>query len=163
ESEIRLVCIDPNKVTQANGNMKPDIVQVQPLGNIGLHQNRMAKDIGRRVNGTQLAYDEGVLVCPTNAGEVFGVDVMTKSLAWSQPTGDLPSGQGVASKGIYYLPLKKGEILAVDIAKGEIKAHNRAAVAGAAPGNLVFYDNMVLTQTTTEVMAYPQLSARLDA
>src|SRR5205823_4522110 len=63
----------------------------------------------------------------------------------------------------YYLPLKKGEILAIDIVKGEIKAHNRAAGPGSAPGNLVFYESMVLSQTPTEVAAYPQLSARLDS
>jgi outer membrane protein assembly factor BamB/tetratricopeptide (TPR) repeat protein len=272
ESELRLVCIDPNKLIQTNTSPKPDVVKIQPIGNI-VQQNRMVQDIGRRVNAIQLAYDEGVLVCPTNAGEVFGIDLMTRSLVWSYPyrenphqhihlpgmpiqpqpfpqknigttvvskwkssppaiqdgkvvftapdsdsvhcvsvrdgrpvwkkaqqkgdlymagvyqgrvlvvsdtsiraldvkdgrqmwsihTGDMPSGQGVASKGMYYLPLKKGEILAVDIVKGEIKAHNRAAVEGAAPGNLVFYENMVLSQTPTEVAAYPQLSARLDA
>lgn len=276
ESELRLVCIDPTKLVTVNSNTKPTVLKpIQVLGNVAQH-NRMVQDVGRRVNAVQLAYDEGVLVCPTNAGEVFGIDLMTRSLVWSYPyresasqqivlpgmnpnmgfpqprpgttgattiyqkwkssppaiqdgkivftapdadsvhcinlrdgkpawkrgqkkgdlylagvhqgrvlivsetdiraldlktggqvwsiaTNDLPSGQGVASKGIYYLPLKKGEILAVDIVKGEIKAHNRAANAGAAPGNLVFYENMVLSQTVTEVAAYPQLSARLDA
>jgi outer membrane protein assembly factor BamB/tetratricopeptide (TPR) repeat protein len=280
ESELRLICIDPTKLTETggvNGTHKPTVEKegIQVLGNVVQH-NRMVQDIGRRVNAVQLAYDEGILVCPTNAGEVFGIDLMTRSLVWSYPyrdnahqqvmlpgmqfqpqpfpqpklpggsttvyskwkssppaiqdgkivftapdadsvhcvslrdgkpiwkkaqqkgdlymagvyqgrvlvvsdtniraldlkdgrqlwsisTGDLPSGQGVASKNIYYLPLKKGEILAVDIVKGEVKAHNRAAVAGAAPGNLVFYDNMVLSQTPTEVAAFPQLSARLDA
>ncbi|MSQ93449.1 MAG: hypothetical protein EXR98_02710 [Gemmataceae bacterium] len=275
ESELRLVCIDPNKVVDA----RPTIVEpIQVLGNVA-QQNRFIQDMSRRVNAVQLAFGEGVLVCPTNAGEVFGIDVTTRSLVWSYPyrenahqpvmipgafaqpqpfpvpkqpnignfgssllskwkssppaiqdgkivftapdadsvhciglrdgkpvwrkaqakgdlfmagiyegrvvivgesnvrildlttgeqirvvpTGDLPSGQGVASKGIYYLPLKKGEILAVDIKKGEVRAHNRAAVAGAAPGNLVFYEGMVLTQTVNEVIAYPQLSVRLDS
>jgi outer membrane protein assembly factor BamB/tetratricopeptide (TPR) repeat protein len=276
ESELRLVCIDPTKLEQTNTSPKPAIRKedIQVLGNV-VQSNRMVQDIGRRVNAVQLAYDEGILVCPTNAGEVFGIDLMTRSLVWSYPyrdhpyqqimlpgmqfqpqpfpqpkgtfgttvyskwkssppaiqdgkvvftapdadsvhcvsvrdgkplwkkaqqkgdlymagvyqgrvlivsdtniraldlkdgrqvwsihMGDMPSGQGVASKGMYYLPLKKGEILAVDIVKGEVKAHNRAAVAGSAPGNLVFYENMVLSQTPTEVMAFPQLSARLDA
>ncbi len=273
ESEIRLICIDPTKIA----NSRPEIVgKMQTLGVIVQH-NRFVQDIPRRVNAVHLAYGEGVLVCPTNAGEVFGIDLMTRSLVWSYPyretahqmigppistinpnigfprpatpqgtttqvskwrssppaiqdgkvvftapdadsihcvnlrdgkplwkrgqqkgdlymagvyqgrvlivsdnkiraldlkdgsavwsiqTNDLPSGQGVASKGIYYLPLKKGEILAVDIAKGEVKAHNRSANPGVAPGNLIFYEGMVLSQTPTEVMAYPQLTARLDA
>lgn len=274
ESELRLVCIDPNKLTPSN---KPVIVgDPQPLGNI-VQYNRMVQDIPRRMNAVHLAFGEGVLVCPTNAGEVFGIDLMTRSLVWSYPyrehpyqqialpgmpaqpnpfpnpknpgqfgttttiskwkttppaiqdgkvvftapdadsvhcvslrdgkpvwrrsqaegdlymagvfkgrvvivgknhvralslkdgsqvwsihMGDMPSGQGVASKDIYYLPLKKGEILAIDIERGQVKAHNRAAVQGAAPGNLVFYEGMVLSQTTHEVMAYPQLTARLD-
>lgn len=271
DSVLRLICIDPNKTVKG----KPEIVgNPQILGTLVQH-NRYVQDIPRRVNAVHLAYGEGVLVCPTNAGEVFGIDVMTRSLIWSYPyresphqmivlpgmpanpnpfqpkqpnvgttttvskwrsappaiqdskivftapdadsihcvnlrdgkpiwkhgrnkgdlymggvfqgrvlvvgetsvrildlkngnllhkipTNDLPSGQGVASKGVYYLPLKKGEILAIDVVKGEIKAHNRAATDGAAPGNLVFYEGMVLSQTPLEVMAYPQLSVRLD-
>ena len=269
ESELRLICIDPNKIGADN---KPAIEEPQSLGNV-VQYNRFVQDVSRRVNAVHLAYGEGTLVCPTNAGEIFGIDVMTRSLVWSYPyresahqqlqlpgmpfqpqpfpqpkmqgtttqiskwksappaiqdgkvvftapdadsvhcislrdgkpiwkrgqikgdlymagvhqgrvlivgetqvrildlkngdqlrtisTGDLPSGQGVASKGIYYLPLKRGEILAIDIAKGEIKAHNRAAAPGTTPGNLVFYDGMVVSQTPTEVVAYTQLTARL--
>jgi outer membrane protein assembly factor BamB len=270
DSELRLICLDPNKVH--------DNPEIQVLGAV-VQSNRFVQDLSRRVNAVYLAYGEGVLVCPTNAGEVFGIDLMTRSLVWSYPyresahqqiqlpgmifqqpnfgpgvrvanpfgtttivskwksappviqdgkvvftapdadsihcinlrdgkpvwkrgqskgdlfmagvyqgrvlvvsessiraldlktgegvwriaTGDLPSGQGVASKGIYYLPLKRGEILAIDIASGKIKAHNRAASGGSAPGNLVFYEGMVLSQTATEVMAYPQLVARLES
>ncbi|MSQ94098.1 MAG: hypothetical protein EXR98_06025 [Gemmataceae bacterium] len=267
ESELRLVCIDPTKTRDA----RPDIIAIQVMGNV-LQHNRFIQDIGRRVNAVQLAFSDGVLVCPTNAGEVFGIDLMTRSLLWSYPyrenahqpvmipgmfkqpqpfpvqpaaattiltkwnstppaiqdgkivftapdadsvhcvnlrdgkplwkrgqkkgdvylagvfddrvlivgettihahdlkngsqlwsipTGDFPSGQGAASKGIYHLPLSKGEILAVDIAKGIIKARNRGPAGAAAHGNLVFYENMVLSQTPTELIAYPQLSARL--
>src|SRR5207244_3815058 len=101
-----------------------------------------------------------VLIVSDN--KIRALDLKDGNRVWEIQTNDLPSGQGVASKGIYYLPLKKGEILAVDIAKGEIKAHNRAATPGTAPGNLIFYEGMVLSQTVTEVMAYPQLTARLD-
>src|SRR5262249_48337182 len=82
--------------------------------------------------------------------------------AWTVATGDVPSGQGVASKNIYYLPLRKGEIMAIDVARGSIW-HNRAATPGGkAPGNLVFYEGAVLSQTADEVVAYPQLTAKLD-
>jgi hypothetical protein len=267
ESELRLICIDPSKLVIVNGNTKPAIETIQALGNVA-QNNRMVQDIGRRVNAVQLAYRDGVLVCPTNAGEVFGIDVRTRSLVWSYPyrenqhqpivlpgmaiqpvfppkgignvgtttiskwkssppaieagkivftapdadsvhcislrdgkriwmrgqqkgdlymagvfagrvlivghatiraldlkngsqlwstdTSDLPSGQGAASNGIYYLPLKKGEILAVDVVKGEIKARHHAKAGAPSPGNLIFYENMVLSQTPTEVMAYPQ-------
>lgn len=276
EADLRLVCIDPTKLEKAGGDprsQKPTIVAVQSLGTV-TQDTRYFQDIPRRVNGIQLAYGEGVLVCPTNAGEVFGIDLMTRSLVWSYPyrdtahqmiqltpnnpnigirpgmvmpatttlvskwkssppaihdgrivftapdadsihcvnlrdgkpqwkrkqdegdlyfagvfqgraiivgrnavraldvktgsqvwsihTGDFPSGQGVASKGIYYLPLKRGEIMAFDIERGQIKARNRAAVQGSAPGNLVFYEDMVLSQTATEIVAYPQLSMKLD-
>jgi outer membrane protein assembly factor BamB/tetratricopeptide (TPR) repeat protein len=277
ESELRLVCIDPTKKTPQG---HPAIVEpIQMLGMVQA-QSRVAYDISRRTNAVHLAFGEGILVCPTNAGEVFGVDLMSRSLVWSYPyreqahvspfqmnvnfgmpimrpggivggpvlgsstlanwktappaivegkvvftapdgnsvhcinlrdgtpvwrsaqidgdlymagvysgkvlivgktsiralslatgqrlwsipTGAMPSGQGIASKNVYYLPLSQGEILAVDIEHGTIKAHNRAAgdAAKTPPGNLVFYEGSVLSLTPTDVVAYPQLAARLD-
>jgi outer membrane protein assembly factor BamB/tetratricopeptide (TPR) repeat protein len=283
ESELRLVCIDPTKKTpQGHGTV------VEPIQMLGMvqSQSRVSNDITRRTNAVFLAFGEGILVCPTNAGEVFGIDLMNRALVWSYPyreqahaspfqtnmnmggiqvfgpggriapppalssaalgnwksappaiadgkvvftapdansvhcinvrdgtpvwrspqlDGDLfmagvfngkvlvvgkssiralnlhtgqrlwsvptrgtPSGQGVASKNIYYLPMhgeRGGEILAVDIERGMVKARNRAAdkAAELIPGNLVFYEGTVLSLTPTDVVAYPQLTARLDA
>lgn len=273
DAELRLVCIDPNRIEKG----RPAIVQpIQVLGNID-QRNRVTHAMSRRVNGVHLAYSEGILVCPTNAGEVLGVDLMSRSLAWAYPyrerspeeringnpniinrpfinpgvpsnlattvtlakwkstppavvdgkivftapdadsvhcinlhdgtprwkmirlegdllfggivnkkvlivgknqvralnlddgrqawsitTGDFPSGQGVASNGIYYQPLKKGEILAIDVDRGSIKAHNRSKNTNFAPGNLMFSDGAVLTVTPYEVVAYPQLLAKLE-
>ena len=39
-------------------------------------------DAGRRLNGATPSYDGGVLVCPTSAGAVVGVDATTRSLLW---------------------------------------------------------------------------------
>lgn len=270
DSELRLVCIDPNKLS---GPGRPTVIEpIQSLGMV-LQQTRLTHDISRRVNAVHLGYAEGILVCPTNAGEVLGVDLMSRSLVWSYPyrdqappplpfqpqfqpqpfpqpkggqgtatlanwraappalvdgkvvftapdansihcinlrdgtpvwkkrqsendlfmagvfggkvvivgknavralnledgrqlwylpTGDLPSGQGVASKNIYYLPLKKGEIVALDIDKGAVKAHNRAKNAGPSPGNLIFYEGTVVSQTPLQITGYPQLVARLE-
>jgi outer membrane protein assembly factor BamB len=276
EAELRLVCIDPSKRVGPH----PAIVHPPQLLGMVQPQNRVAFDVSRRLNAVHLAFGEGILVCPTNAGEVFGVDLMSRALVWSYPyretthvspfqsnqfnqfqpfppgmrnpsmgtgaatfanwksappavvdgkvvftapdagsvhcinlrdgtpvwkslqsdgdlfmagvfngkvlivgktsiralslqtgarlwmvpTNDMPSGQGVASKNIYYLPLSKGEILAVDIERGVLKAHNRAAGAAAkvAPGNLVFYEGCVLSLTPTDLIAYPQLATRLD-
>ncbi len=277
ESEIRLVCIDPTKKTPQGHATVIDPMQMLGMVNA---QNRVSYDISRRTNAVHLAFGEGILVCPTNAGEVFGVDLMNRALVWSYPyreqqhiapfqmnmnfgpgmlpgggravgpvlgssslanwksappaiaegkvvftapdansvhcinlrdgtpvwkssqidgdlymagvyngkvlivgktgiralnlqtgqrlwsvpTGDMPSGQGIASKNVYYLPLSGGEILAVDIEHGKLKAHNRAAgdTKKLSPGNLVFYEGCVLSLTPTDVVAYPQLTARLD-
>jgi outer membrane protein assembly factor BamB len=83
-------------------------------------------------------------------------------IAWYLPTGEMPSGQGVAARNVYYLPLKKGEILAVDIAKGQVKAHNKAKNDNVSLGNLVFFEGAVIAQTPREIVAYPQLLAKLD-
>jgi tetratricopeptide (TPR) repeat protein/outer membrane protein assembly factor BamB len=266
--ELQLVCLNP-----ADGGV---IGTPQLLGTVEPHA-RVVQDLSRRIHAAHLGYGEGVLVCTTNAGELLGVDLLSRTLAWAYPyrekspsqspvnpgfppgvigrpwpgnfqlspmstgnwystppvitegkvvftapdassvhcinlrdgvmvwkrpqaegdlflagvfggkvliagkngvrfrrlsdgeqtaflpTGDVPSGQGVASKNVYYLPLKKGEICAIDIARETIKAHNRAASANVkAPGNLVFYEGAVLSQTPTEVVAYPQLTVRLD-
>jgi outer membrane protein assembly factor BamB/tetratricopeptide (TPR) repeat protein len=271
--ELRLVTIDP----RGAGN----VAGIQRLGTVQ-SSHKVAYDISRRTNTVFLAYGEGILVCPTNAGELFGIDLLTKTLAWSYPyqekapevvnqpnvfgggrglvqqqmrfptnlgnwkvtppviqdgkviftapdassvhcirlrdgkqvwraaqanddlylagvfngkalvvgkngaralrlkdgeqvwrldTGDLPSGQGVFNqskdgKHTYFLPLQKGEICAIDLDRGAVRARIRAGVkAGGAiqppPGNLVFYDGAVLSQTTRELVAYPQLVARL--
>jgi outer membrane protein assembly factor BamB len=274
DSELRLICIDPNKIVDA----RPQILKpTQSLGMVQ-QQYRVTHDISRRTNTVHLAYGEGILVCPTNAGEVLGVDLTSRSLAWAYPyreqapqtvnlpgvmpqpnrgfiapgmanmassatianwksappvivegkvvftapdassvhclnlrdgtavwkkrqmdgdlflagvhqgkviivgrssiraldlhkngdmvwyqaTGDMPSGQGVASKNIYYLPLQKGEILAIDIENGQIKAHNRAKDPKAPLGNLMFYEGAVIAQSPREVVAYPQLLSRLE-
>ena len=275
DSELRLIVIDPTKMSAPH---RPTITDVINIGQVQ-NNSRITHDIARRTNASSLAYGEGILVCPTHAGELLGVDLLSRSLAWAYPyreqsnnknpnpfpnpgfpgpgfpgmpgmggfnsgpanwhsappaiadgkvvftapdalsvhcvnlrdgtpvwkrrqndndlymagvyagkvlvvgknairalsledgrqlwflpTGDMPSGQGVAAKNIYYLPLKKGEILAVDIEKGTVKAHNRAANQQAtSPGNLVFYDGAVLSQTPREVVAYPQLLASLES
>jgi outer membrane protein assembly factor BamB len=296
--DLRVVCLDP-----ASGKI---IGTPQTLGTVK-SDHGYQKDIARRVNAIHLAYAEGILVCPTNAGEILGVDLLSQSLGWaykyrekpmstaanvgrggvgfvgpgggfvpppgfggpnqlnwtasindsnwraSPPvivdgkvvftapdsnavccislrdgseiwaapqqdadlflagvfqgkvviagknsiralrlvdgvqawpvlaTGDMPSGQGVASNNIYYLPLRKGEICAVDLNGWNIQAHNRASgpatVIGPAtgegkggakpawaepPGNLVFYEGTVLSQTPTAIVAYPQLAAKLQ-
>jgi outer membrane protein assembly factor BamB len=260
--DLRLLCLDPNDKGKQIG-------KAQPLGTVK-SDHRYYHDPARRINAIHLAYAEGILVCPTNAGEIMGIDLLSRTLAWaypyrekpadpmafpgqgfvqqpqgpiklsysnwkvsppvivdgkvvftapdsnsvhcinlrdgsqvwmapqwdtdlflagvfgekvvivgknsvrairlsdgvpywnSLPTGSLPSGQGVASNDIYYLPLAKGEILAVDLDKWTIKAHNRAANSKApVPGNLVFYDGVVLSQTPTAIVAYPQLATKL--
>ena len=40
-------------------------------------------DTGRRTHAAHLAAGEGILVCPTNAGGLLGVDLLTNSLVWA--------------------------------------------------------------------------------
>jgi outer membrane protein assembly factor BamB/tetratricopeptide (TPR) repeat protein len=252
----------------------------QQLGTVEDHAKAIY-DLSRRIHAVHLAYGEGFLVVPTNAGEVLGVDLLSRTLAWAYPyrekssgqgsmiggmpgmpgvvvggppgfpgaiplsnqvvgnwyntppiivegkvvftapdansvhcinlrdgvqvwkrpqadgdlylggvydgkvvivaktgvrllrlstgeqlkflpTGDMPSGQGVASKNVYYLPLSKGEICAIDLEHETIKAHNRAVSKGPPPGNLLFYEGDVFSATPREVIAYPQLAYHLE-
>ncbi|MCI0459424.1 MAG: PQQ-like beta-propeller repeat protein [Gemmataceae bacterium] len=69
--ELRLVCLDA-----AQGSLLWKQALVVPL-------NRLLGDVGRRVEALPPAYGQGILVCPTNAGVVLGVDLFQRSLAWA--------------------------------------------------------------------------------
>jgi outer membrane protein assembly factor BamB/tetratricopeptide (TPR) repeat protein len=86
-------------------------------------------------------------------------------VAWDLDTGQ-PSGQGVASGNVYYLPLgeagkdKEPEICAIDVARGAIVAHTHSR-KHEVPGNLLFYEGDVVSQSHKEVVAYPQLKVKI--
>jgi outer membrane protein assembly factor BamB len=46
---------------------------------------RLPLDPGRRIQAARPLYADGILICPTNAGVVLGVDLLTRSLAWAYP------------------------------------------------------------------------------
>jgi outer membrane protein assembly factor BamB len=282
QQELRLVCLDPAQ--------KGKVLSSQALATT---RDKMQQDVARRTEAAHLAYGEGVLVCPTNAGAILGIDLLTNSLLWAYPyreksepapdQGDfegkmlpggrvirrgggiaytgvpnpatqwkvtppiiqdgkvlfaapdatslhcinlrdgapvwsqkrteddlylggvfagkvlvvgkksvkayklsngelawekreletgMPSGFGIASDNVYYLPLKEAgqektpEICAIDVDRGEVLAHTKArkladGSAPEPPGNLVFYEGDVLSQSYTEVVAYPQLKVKI--
>src|SRR5262249_8421049 len=85
--------------------------------------------------------------------------------AWTVEVGS-PSGFGVRADGIYYLPLraavnsKEPEVVALDMDRGQIIAHAPSRKK-EVPGNLTLHEGYVLSQTTGELVAYPQLQAKL--
>jgi outer membrane protein assembly factor BamB len=83
DSELALVCL-----AAADGAL----VWKQALA---YAPTRLLLDPGRRVQAARPAYGEGILVCPTNAGMVVGVDLLTPGLAWaySYPTRPLTPSQ----------------------------------------------------------------------
>src|SRR5262249_60106653 len=72
KSERRLLCLDPNK----NGK----ILHSHLLCGV---KEPITRDISRRMHSVEMAYGEGILVVPTYAGAVLGVDLLTQSLIWS--------------------------------------------------------------------------------
>ena len=71
--ELRLICMEA-----ATGKL----LQVQQLATT---RDKMQADVTRRTEAAHLAYSEGILVCPTNAGAVLGVDLLSNSLVWAYP------------------------------------------------------------------------------
>ena len=268
KSNLRLLCLDPSR--------KGSIRWIQKLGKV---RTSLDRDPGRRMQAARLAYGNGILVCLTNAGAVFGVDVLTHEPAWAYayrkpearprdadkkqmirpwagtvrkqpnliaawktaapvihdgkvafaaPDGSgvyclnlrsgtprwtaerrddlylagvyngkvllvgkgncralsladgkqlwhaqtgLPSGQGAASRNVYYLPLKSGatskvpEVCAIDINTGRIIGHSRSRPdregKRRGPGNLLFVEGEVISQGVDSLTAFPQLEAKL--
>ncbi len=77
--QLHLVCLDPSKYPSKGEN---PVVWMQLLATT---QNRLYNEPNRRMQAAQLSYGEGILVCPTNAGAVLGVDLMSHSLVWAHP------------------------------------------------------------------------------
>jgi outer membrane protein assembly factor BamB/tetratricopeptide (TPR) repeat protein len=240
--ELRLVCLEPKR---------GKLGWLLPVAKV---RHALLDDPYRRAAAAPLAYGEGVLVCPTNAGAVVGVDIESASVLWGhvyRDRGDargqvhwkaavpvvadgnvvftapdaaaihclglrdgalrwkadprdgdlylagvygdkvvivgkdrcralglkdgkqtwsvdsgLPSGRGIADGDLYYLPLKAAaktkepEVCVISIAKGEIVGHARSRTK-EVPGNLLFADGMVISQTAQAIVAYPQLNAKL--
>src|SRR5262249_13994969 len=78
---------------------------------------------------------------------------------WQVETG-MPSGFGVGSGPYYYLPLEKGEVCKIDLEQGMVVAHSPSP-KNAPPGNLIFYDGDVVSQTESAVTGYPQVDAKV--
>jgi outer membrane protein assembly factor BamB len=77
--ELRLLCLDPRVESDPTKSEKPEIVWSQKLADA---RDKMVADVARRMHAAHLAYGEGILVCPTNAGAVLGVDLLSQSLVW---------------------------------------------------------------------------------
>jgi outer membrane protein assembly factor BamB len=93
-TEFRLVCLDPGKLVDyqymnEKGQMQPDqcpeLVWQQSLGTAN---SPLPRDSLRRMQAAHLAYADGVLVCPTNAGVIVGVDLLSHSLVWAHSYRD---------------------------------------------------------------------------
>ncbi len=79
---------------------------------------------------------------------------------WKVTTGR-PSGQGVFAGGLYFLPLhacadgKGPGVYGIDMARGAVTSRAESPNK-EAPGNLIFHQGHVLSQTTTGVTAFAQ-------
>jgi outer membrane protein assembly factor BamB len=78
---------------------------------------------------------------------------------WQHPI-DAPSGQGAVIGKLFYLPQKKGAVLALNLDNPKDSTHITCR-SGEAPGNLIFHEGFLWSQSVTAVSAYPQLEARL--
>lgn len=57
-------------------------------------------DLNRRLQAAHISYGEGFLVCPTNAGAVVAVDLLTRSLVWAHHYREAAPPQAAPQPGI---------------------------------------------------------------
>ena len=82
EGDLRLVCLDPTRLEMSSKSHTPipTLVWSQVLGQ---PNGRLPQDSFRRFQCIHLAYADGILVVPTNAGAVLGIDLFSHSLVWA--------------------------------------------------------------------------------
>jgi outer membrane protein assembly factor BamB/tetratricopeptide (TPR) repeat protein len=71
DANLRLVCLEPE-----HGG----VVWVQHLASF---RSGLSLDPARRMRGDGLAYADGVMVCPTNAGILLAIDLPSRILLWA--------------------------------------------------------------------------------
>ncbi len=97
---------------------------------------------------------------------VKALDLATGKQVWATSEAGIPSGIGTASENLYYLPVKEApgskepEIVAIDVDTGTIAGRARSRLR-EIPGNLIFFEGDVVSQTATDITIYPQMKTKL--
>ena len=99
-----------------------------------------------------------VLVVGETACRVLSLD--TGEALWRRASG-LPSGQGVTAGSSYYLPLKGGAILVLNLERPEESVRLDARSFRGELGNLVFYRGVLWSQSATDLIALTPLRTQL--
>ncbi|HMF16298.1 MAG TPA: PQQ-binding-like beta-propeller repeat protein [Gemmataceae bacterium] len=80
DAELRLVCIDPKKMVDS---IRPQVVlPVLSLGKVP-ENLRITHNPVRRISSVELVHHDGILICPTNAGKIIGVDIQKMAVRWT--------------------------------------------------------------------------------
>ncbi|MBL8796120.1 MAG: hypothetical protein JNM56_19620 [Planctomycetia bacterium] len=92
------------------------------------------------------------------------IDIEKGVEAWRLDKIGMPSGQGTASGNLYFLPLASGpdqepEISVIDVVQGKVTARVKSKQK-EVPGNLIFAEDVLYSQTLKGVAAYPLVKAK---
>lgn len=108
--EIRLMCLENRRIWDAAANRHRSAAEVIWSQALCQVNRRLPDDPGRRLHAALLSYGDGTLICPTNAGVVLGVDLLTCSLLWAhayqvqdeaprEPGMGMPAGVPIIRRG----------------------------------------------------------------
>ncbi len=133
---------------------------------IGLKDGKRLWSVPRQENDLYLG---GVLngkVLIVSKSSVRALSLASGKQLWELAVG-LPSGQGVASGTTYYLPLRSAtqtrvpEVCSIDVERGIVLSHSKSRKK-EVPGNLIFADGLVISQSLDQIVAFPQLKVMLE-
>ena len=117
------------------------------------------KEVWRRPRGDRqwiAAVDRGNVVL-VGRDQVEALRVSDGEPAWEAPVSiSRPGGRGFRHNGWYVLPLSTGEIAAIDLASGRIRARTPLPES-VVHGNLVVADGRIVCQTADSVLAFGTL------
>ena len=136
---------------------------------VDLHDGRPAwkSPIARQDGDEYVAgvFDDKVLI--VGKGYVRFHSLATGQQLRDPLTTGIPTGVGVATRGMYFVPIKAAKensnepgIVAIDTKTMQIKGTSRSRKHEVA-GNLLFYDNDVYSVTPMSISSYPQLAAKI--
>jgi len=113
-------------------------------------------------------YDDKVVIVAKN--HVRALNLEDGKEVWRRSETGIPAGQGVAADGLYYLPLanctdpkssdKGPEICAIDIKTGQITGRSKSRKE--PPGNLLFMDGELISQSPTMLATFPLLKVKQE-
>lgn len=105
DGDLRLVCLDPSKMEKSTRNPTQDVPTLVWSQVLGQPTGKLPQDSFRRFQAIHLGYSDGILVVPTNAGAVLGIDLFSHSLLWaanykSNKTSQQPMNENMGRGGV---------------------------------------------------------------
>jgi len=168
----------------ASGRVILTAYDSETLDCLDLRTGRLLWSVPRDVNDLYVGgvIQDKVIVVGRNqvrAYHLFGEDsqLQRPRVAFEGVVIPTPTGHGAAGKGVYYIPVRPenagrgetpaAEIWAIDVETGTVRSKTAARLLGNDAelvrfglGNLVFLDNLVITQSAWELAAYPYLEQK---
>jgi outer membrane protein assembly factor BamB/tetratricopeptide (TPR) repeat protein len=83
DGDLRLACLDPSKMEKSVRTPTQEVPTLVWSQVLGQPNGKLPADSFRRYQAIHMAYSDGILVVPTNAGAVLGIDLFSHSLVWA--------------------------------------------------------------------------------
>ncbi|HAY81541.1 MAG TPA: hypothetical protein DCY79_17195, partial [Planctomycetaceae bacterium] len=144
----------------ANVKISEGVVVVTPVESDALHCIDL---LTGKPRWSPLKRDDMIFVAGIHDGKIIVVErqglsaikIADGKKAWSvKLPSAVPSGRGFISKGRYFLPTTNSKLVTIDLSGGKIL---REVVTDRVLGNLVCYEDQIISQTESELSAFYQL------